>query len=351
LKQLTNADGVFDIDPIYLPDGDVAFTSSREPKYCMCNRHIMGNLYRMKPDGANIHQIGKSTLFEGHGSMLPDGRIIYYRWEYVDRNFGDAQGLWVVNPDGTNHAIYWGNNISSPGGVLDPRPIPGTDLVMCIFGSCHDRPWGAVAILDRKKGVDSPAAVLRTWPASAKKLVNNKRENGWDAFVRVRPKYEDPFPLDKNFFLVSRMTGKGEQMGIYLLDMFGNETLLHTEGHGCYDPKPLAARKKPRVQPTRRDFKRKDGHFYVQNAYIGTHMKDVKPGDIKYLRVVEAPEKRTWTNASWGGQGTIAPHLIRQKLREHPSQGDCPRQVSTARSQKSNGLLGSFFVVLGTVCV
>ena len=68
--------------------------------------HIMANLHRMDGDGANIHQIGKSTLFEGHASLMPDGRVLYYRWEYVDRNFGDAQGLWTVNPDGTGHAIY-----------------------------------------------------------------------------------------------------------------------------------------------------------------------------------------------------------------------------------------------------
>ena len=55
LKQLTSAEGVFDIDPLYLPDDNILFTSSREPKYCMCNIHIMGNLYRMEADGANIY--------------------------------------------------------------------------------------------------------------------------------------------------------------------------------------------------------------------------------------------------------------------------------------------------------
>ena len=101
LRQLTFAPDVDDLDPLYLPDGGIVFSSTREPKYCMCNRHIMANLFRMDADGANIHQIGKSTLFEGHGSLMPDGRILYDRWEYVDRNFGDAQALWTVNPDGT----------------------------------------------------------------------------------------------------------------------------------------------------------------------------------------------------------------------------------------------------------
>ena len=127
LAQLTREKGVSDIDPVWLPDGDILFSSTRNPKYCMCNRHIMANLYRMKPDGANIHQIGVSTLFEGHSSVLPDGRILYDRWEYVDRNFGDAQGLWVCNPDGTRHAIYWGNNTTSPGGVLNARAIDPDD--------------------------------------------------------------------------------------------------------------------------------------------------------------------------------------------------------------------------------
>ncbi|HOH30501.1 MAG TPA: hypothetical protein PLC40_12560, partial [Candidatus Hydrogenedentes bacterium] len=119
LRQLTFAGGVSDIDPLYLPGGDIVFSSTREPKFCMCNRHIMCNLFRMTGDGANIHQIGKSTLFEGHGALMPDGRILYYRWEYVDRNFGDAQGLWTTYPDGANHAVYWGNNIQSPGAVIN----------------------------------------------------------------------------------------------------------------------------------------------------------------------------------------------------------------------------------------
>jgi hypothetical protein len=306
LKQLTRTPGVFDIDPLYLADGSIVFTSSREPKYCMCNRHIMGNLYRMEADGANIHQIGKSTLHEGRSSLMADGRILYDRWEYVDRNFGDAQGLWTVNPDGTNHAIFWGNNTGCPGGVVDGRMIPGTTLCLCIFTSCHDVPWGAAAIIDRRKGVDGRAAVVRTWPARAIDLVDN---GGIDTFTRVNPKYEDPFPLSDKYFVVSRAVGRGREMGIYLLDTFGNEIQLHSDAPGCFDPMPIAPRKRPKASPARRDFKNQTGVFYVQNAYIGTHMKNVKLGSIKFLRVIESPPKRSWTRPSWGGQGQQAPAM------------------------------------------
>jgi hypothetical protein len=65
------------------------------------------------------------------------------------------------------------------------------------------------------------------------------------------------------------------------------------------------------VHPSRRNFDdpKATGMFYVQNVYVGTHMKDVKPGSIKFLRVVESPEKRNWSSRDWGGQGAQAPGM------------------------------------------
>ena len=309
LRQLTFAKDVDDLDPLYLPDDSIAFSSTREPKYCGCNRHIMANLFVMDADGANIHQIGKSTLFEGHGSLMPDGRILYDRWEYVDRDFGDTQALWTCNPDGTSHALYWGNNQATPGAVIEARLIPGADRAICVFGSCHDRPWGAVAIIDRQRSLDGPSAVIRTWPAEATNLV---KQAGWqlfDAFSGIKLKYEDPFPLDGKYFLVSRMTGQGEQMGLYLLDLFGNEIPLHTETPGCFNPMPLGPRSRPPILPLRRDFENHPGTFYVQDVYQGTHLAGVKRGEVKWLRVVESPEKRFWTHSVWGGQGIEGPAM------------------------------------------
>jgi len=311
LRPLTNAQGISDIDPIYLPDDTIVFSSTREPKYCMCNRHIMANLFRMDADGANIHQIGKSTLFEGHGSLTPDGRILYSRWEYIDRNFGDAQGLWTVYPDGTNHAVYWGNNTRSPGAVLNAFEIPGTQQALCVFGTCHDRPWGALAIIDRRLALDGADALVRIWPANARQWVTEtgKSDFNFDTLKQVNPKYEDPWPLNDTYFLCSRMTGKGEQMGIYLLDVFGNEILVHVEDPGCFDPMPLAPRTRPPAIPSRRDFENGEGSFYVADVYRGTHMAGVERGAVKYLRVVESPEKRFWTTPPWGGQGQEAPAM------------------------------------------
>ncbi len=176
LRQLTRAEGVCDFDPIYLPDDTIVFSSTREPKYNMCSRDIAANLFRMEPDGANIHQITKNTLFDNHADLLPDGRILYARWEYVDRNFGDAHGLWTVNPDGTNQAVYWGNNTAVPGAAFNAHVIPGTQQALCVFGPHHDRLWGALAIIDRRRGIDGRPGVIRTWPAGSDRLGADRRQ-------------------------------------------------------------------------------------------------------------------------------------------------------------------------------
>jgi hypothetical protein len=40
-------------------------------------------------------------------------------------------------------------------------------------------------------------------------------------------------------------------VGLFLLDIFGNEVLLHREAPGCFQPVPLAARPRPPIAPDR----------------------------------------------------------------------------------------------------
>ena len=89
---------------------------------------------------------------------------------------------------------------------------------------------------------------------------------------------------------------------------------------------PIRPRAKPPVQPTRRTFTDVNGpgYFYVQNAAIGTHMEGVKPGATKYLRVVESPEKRTWSSGDWAGQGTQAAAMNWRSLENKRILGTVP---------------------------
>ena len=311
LKQVTFAPGVSDIDPIWLPDGDILFVSTREPKYCMCNRHIMGNLFRMRPNGANIYQIGKSTLFEGHPRVMSDGRILYDRWEYVDRNFGDAQGLWTCNPDGTAHALYWGNNTTSPGGVICARALSDPSKCVAVLGSCHDRPWGALGVIDRTLGIDGKAPVVWTWPRSFRDRIHTEGRD-FDSTKNLALKYADPIPLDDSHFLCVRTVAAGkDETALCYVDRDGNEAVLLRDAPGVHNPTILAPRAKPPVIVARRSFDDPDapGFLYVNDVYDGTHMKGVERGSVKWLRIVESPPKLNWTYGAWGGDGQQAPAM------------------------------------------
>ena len=344
-KQLTFAPDVSDVDPIYLPDGSIAFVSTRDIKYVPCDTQIVSQLFRMDSDGANIHQITRSTSHENELSVMPDGRILYSRWDYVDRNFGDGHGFWVTNPDGTNQAIVWGNNTAHPSAGWSARFIPGTGKLLCVLGTHHGTMGGALAILDIRKAIEGRESVQRTWPEDiskrfenlptydpkkdrgrtdvrqatlqwpeeARKLLAgdaNMRLYGWtDALNNVRPWYNSPYPLSDKYFLCVRADVKKDPPGIYLVDTFGNEVLIHKEQSGLYSPMPLAARAKHVAIPPRRDYGEGDGTFYIQNVYEGTHMEDVTPGSIKYVRVVEAISKRGRSSGNWLGLGNQAPAL------------------------------------------
>ena len=311
IKKLTSMYGADDMDPMYMPSGNIVFTSTREPKYVQCNRQISANIYRMESDGANIIQLTNNTLFDRVTDILSDGRILYDRWEYVDRDFSSAQGIWTVHEDGTQQVTYYGNN-SPTGSVIDAKAIPNSDKIAAILTSTHDRPWGAFAIIDHSKGVDGKEAVVMTYPQSAKDGIKEAgAATNEDAYKELEIKYEDPQPLSEDYFLVSRQINAGvSKMGIYMLDSFGNETLLYEDSssYGAYDAILIQPRVKEIVISESRDYTSESGKFVVQNVYKGTSMSGVAEGSVKSLRIVEAVSKYTITkNNQWNGQGQQNP--------------------------------------------
>ncbi len=339
-KQLTFSPEVYDVDPIYLPDGKIAFCSTRDIKYVPCAGERVPQIFRMDGDGANIHQITRSTTHENEISLMPDGRILYSRWDYVDRNFGDGHGFWVTNPDGMNQAVLWGNNTTHPSSGWTSRMMPG-GRILCILGTHHGSLGGAMAILDTRRTIDGRQSIVRTWPENAverfefssETLPGNKVSRsqkltgiwpkeaqvlvpkdhnywlyGWtDALKSVRPWYNTPFPLSDTHFLFVVAPDRGSPAVLCLGDIDGNEVVLHEESPGCYDPMPLAPRPKPVSIASTRDFQNNDGHFYIQNVYEGTHMENVEPGSIKYVRVVQALDKRGRSGGRWSGLGAQTP--------------------------------------------
>ncbi len=305
LKQLSFAPRISDIQPLYLPDDSIVFSSTRDPKYIPCQRHLMANLFKMNRDGSNIHQIGYNTQFEGRASLMPDGRILYTRWEYVDKHFSSAYGLWTVNPDGTDHALYYGGYAWQPAAIVDARIIPDTANFVAVFTTAHELGWGAMVIGDRSRGLDGLKPILKSWPSDISPFmsqwhVEERIGGAYDSFRGVKIKYEDPYPLSQDVFLCSRQVASGQHMGIFAVDSSGGELLLHEEQPGCFDPMPIVTRKRPPVIASKTDLSQASGTFYVQDVYVGAFMDRVERGSVRYLRVVEAPSKRVFPKKGIG---------------------------------------------------
>ena len=142
--QLT--DGIYDdLDPIYLPDGEhVMFSTTRAHTYVRCMPPTNAYpLARCKRDGSGIYLISRNNEPDYLPSVMNDGRVIYTRWEYTDKPLWRAQGLWVVNPNGTQVNTIWGNQTVWPDLLKDARSIPGSRRVMFTGSAHHD--WFSAA--------------------------------------------------------------------------------------------------------------------------------------------------------------------------------------------------------------
>ena len=80
--------GTDDMQPCYLPDGGIAFISTRCQYGILCDGpddFTTTVLYRMDADGQHLRKLTNSSVSEASPVMLPDGRLLYTRWEYVDK--------------------------------------------------------------------------------------------------------------------------------------------------------------------------------------------------------------------------------------------------------------------------
>ena len=272
LRQLTSGE-YDDFEPTWLPDGDIVFVSTRCRRWVNCWMTQVATLYRMKPDGTGIRMISANTEHDNTPWVLPDGRILYMRWEYVDRRQVTFHHLWTMNPDGTQHQIYQGNTY--PGSVyIDAKPIPGSEDVVLIDSPGHGRRdhGGAVSVLSVKGGPDDRANVKAV----------------------LQGIFYDPWAFGNDLFMVSN--GKN----VLLCDREGHrENLCRLPfmfgGAGpnvmLYEPRPLMPRPRERILADRTDLSKKTGEFYLENVLESRSMQGVKPGTVKRLMVFEVLPK------------------------------------------------------------
>ena len=290
LKQLT--DGPYDdIEPCYLPDGRIVFVSSRCKRWVNCWLTKVAVLHRCDADGSNIQAISANLEHDNTPWPLPDGRILYQRWEYVDRSQVDYHHLWTANPDGTNQMVYYGNMHPSTL-MIDAKPIPKTKKVVAIFSPGHGRREhdGVVTIVDPENGPDDRALA---YPLTREAT------------------YRDPWALSEDCFLAAQgrrlvlLDGRGQAYEIHRIS--ADEQIA---GLACHEPRPVIRRQRERVVPDRVIEDDETGKLVLVDVYEGRNMEGIKRGEIKKLLVLESlPKPINFTGGmdpvTYGGSFTL----------------------------------------------
>ncbi len=308
LHQLTRGEW-HDYNGCWLPDGGIAFVSTRNAQFAYCWNSPVGVVHRMDADGSHVRRLSANYLNDFTPYPLADGRLIYSRWEYVDKPAIPIQSLWTINPDGTGLAGYYGNRVISPGTFMEARSIPGTDKIICTMTGHNGPARGAIGVIDRTRGVNAQAAIWNVTPDQSVPPVDQGNGN-FDG-----PKlYCTPLPLDQNRFLVSA------HGPVLVRDLAGTCQSLAlpkpADGLQWFSAQPVRPRVRPPVIPstlvaeTQTDSNTEatqvgrsdtDGAhsntatLVLQDIYNGLEPR-IKRGEIKRLRVVREMPKTVRIN-------------------------------------------------------
>ncbi|UCG46266.1 MAG: discoidin domain-containing protein [Phycisphaerales bacterium] len=321
VRQLTHG-RYDDFDARYLPDDQIVFLSTRKGQFIQCTKAntaattkatlpdsyvrcggdskrpvAVFTLHVMNADGGDIRPISAFENFEWTPFLAADGRILYARWDYIDRFNGHFMSLWSTNQNGNNAQLVYGNYTTSPQCIFEARPVPNSHKLVFTATAHHSITGGSLVLLDRTAGAEGHKPLTRLTPE-----VCFPEAEGWPEAY-----YSNPYPLSETYYLASwsdrRLpphAGSGQvtddrnpvnAMGIYLYDSFGNLELIHRDPNiSSMYPIPVRPRKRPPVHPENNDWNGpQEGSFIVQDVHHG--LPGIDRGAVKRIRIIGVPPK------------------------------------------------------------
>jgi hypothetical protein len=266
--------------------------------------------------------------------VLNDGRVMYHRWEYIDKGARVAKTVCSMNPDGSRPQELYGLADDDTTIYMYPQPLPGSSERFVCVGTCHYPQGGclgSILLVDcglglRGRGPDpNEPGFLRDDPRYPVRnltphvFIPRRSEPGW-AFLTTEGKYvhnsegrqghlyTHPYPVSDRQFLVSFKVNPTDHYkevpnayALSRVDLEGRHRPIHADPPlSCWHPTPRVARAlPPQPQPSR------DPQFaaanqalcVVANVYDG--MEGVEPGTVKWLRINEALPRYWSTGRRW----------------------------------------------------
>lgn len=294
-KRLPDFENAANYDACYLPDDSFLFTSGScyISVPCMSGNTRVTNMFRKNADGT----IRRLTFDQEHNwcpTLLPDGRVLYLRWEYTDIPHVSGRVLFQMNPDGTGQLGVYGSNSLWPVSMLYAKPIPGstTQFVAVVTGHHGVPRMGELVLFDVQKGRKDESGAVERICGSPKKVESRTDTKYYSTLTGDNitdeswPKYLQPQPLSEDYFLVTAQPAPGDLWGIYLADRSDNLVLLaELDRYACMEPVPWRASERPPMMMDRVDLSKKSANVYIADLYYGDGLKNVPRGTIKNLRL------------------------------------------------------------------
>ena len=268
LRQLTFGDWD-DIEPTYTASGDIIFCSSRCKRWVQCWLTPVATIHICGPNGENIRELSANIEHDNTPWPLPNGQILYTRWEYVDRSQVHYHHLWTMNPDGTRQMVYYGN-LAPDIVMIDAKPIPNSNKTIASFSPGHGirEHYGRITLVDPTGGPDDPAGAIS---------ITNHYEHA------------DPWAFSEDAYMAAR------RARLELIDREGREQILYElpeefafQGFWIHEPRPIIPRTPEVVIADQTDLSKSTGVLALIDVYEGRQMQTVERGSIKELLVLES---------------------------------------------------------------
>lgn len=222
LRQVTSGGG-HDFDPLYLPNSQIMFTSSRHGGMDEYNHSPAENLYVCNSDGSGLTRVSSNMSDDLDPAVTADGHIVYTRWDH----FGTFNRfpLFVTNPDGSAPFHMFGPHNRN---FFHAQPTPDGRLI-AIESTMINEDAGPIAVLKLEMGPADPTLSNPTlnWNVLTPQVNNDGPPWTYGAF-----KY--PFPLGGNTYVASYTLPAAQESDVdYALYTF---TLNQTGAGTVADP-------------------------------------------------------------------------------------------------------------------
>ena len=239
--------------------GRIAFISERRGGYLRCGRQCPNfTVFDMNPDGTYMRCLSYHETNEWAPVVSHDGKIVWTRWDYIDRHSSAAHHPWVMTLNGSDprqmHANYT-IRFDRTNTEMDLRPIPNSSKYVATGALHHGQNYGSLVIIDPARAPEENGDPM----AALKRLTPDvgfpESQVGAQVWGFAYPISEDLFlaVADYSMPINEGMEGKKYRRGdygIYLLDRFGNRELIYRDPEiGCATVLPLMKRPKPTVAP------------------------------------------------------------------------------------------------------